>query len=318
MQNSNKIPQGIAIPHSALLSVIFGMMIISFPLGAYVMFHSDLGGDINFEFPINNLGILSIGDGFSIFWVVYIIFFTIAMLGPKEEFFKTMSSLISKGKLKTDSNYMLIVTKWFSILILVSATINFIQEGFGISTVPPSVGNDLTQFFNISVAPIVEEISFRVVLIGLPLFAIYTHKTSIRYFLNCLWSPSKNLHVFDLKRVMFLITIVAIFFGLAHIISGEPWSMGKFAQATASGIILGWLYFRFGIITAILVHWATNYFIFSYVTFISQVNLISMETAFSHPLLTTMEILFLISGGLSIAILLINYFNSKKEHVLDV
>jgi membrane protease YdiL (CAAX protease family) len=115
-----------------------------------------------------------------------------------------------------------------------------------------------------------------------------------------------------------LIIIVAVFFGLLHIISGEPWSNGKFAQATASGIILGWLYFRFGLISAVLVHWATNYFIFSYVNFISQVSLISVEDAFSHSLIGTMEIIFLISGILSISIMSLKYFYSKRKPSLEV
>ena len=100
--------------------------------------------------------------------------------------------------------------------------------------------------------------------------------------------------------------------------TGEPWSEGKFAQATASGIILGWLYFRFGLIPAILVHWGTNYFIFSYANFVSQINEITIEAAFSHPLINTMEILFLISGIFSISVLLITYFNSKKEQKLKI
>jgi hypothetical protein len=298
--------------------VIFGMMLLSFPLGAFVMFQSELGGDINFNFPLSQIDIFSIGDAFIILWCMYLIFFTIAMLGPKEGFLKNLSAFLSHGKLKTKTNYMVGITKWFSILILVSAIINFIQEGFGITTVPPAVENDLIQFFNISLAPIAEEIGFRVFLIGLPLFAFYSHKTSVKHFFRALWSPSNNLHIYESRRALILIIIVAVFFGLAHIISGEPWSMGKFAQATASGMILGWLYFRFGIISAILVHWATNYFIFSYVNFISQINLISIEDSFSHPLVNTMEIIFLISGILSISILIINHFNSKKEKVLDV
>ena len=293
------------------------MMFLSFPLGAFVMFNSELGDDINFKFPLNHIELFSIGDAFIVLWCMYIIFFTIAMLGPKEGFLKNLSSFLSHGKLKTQTNYLVGITKWFSILILVSAIINFIQEGFGITTIPPTVENDLIQFFNISLAPIAEEIGFRVFLIGLPLFAFYSHKTSVKHFFKALWSPN-NLHIYESRRALILIVIVAVFFGLAHIISGEPWSMGKFAQATASGIILGWLYFRFGIISAILVHWATNYFIFSYVNFISQINLISIEDSFSHPLINTMEIIFLISGVLSISILIINYFNSKKEQVLDV
>jgi membrane protease YdiL (CAAX protease family) len=320
LQNPNKILQGIGIPHSALLSVIFGMMVLSFPLGAYVMFQSELGDDINFEYPINLFEIftIEIGDAFIVLWSVYVIFFTIAMLGPKQEFIKTLSSFLSCGKLKTQKNYMVAVTKWFSILILVSAIINFIQEGFGVSTTPPAVENDLIQFFYVSLAPITEEIGFRVFLIGIPLVAFYSHKTSIKHFFKGLWSPSDNLHIYESRRAIILIIIVAIFFGLAHIISGEPWSDGKFAQAFVSGIILGWLYFRYGLISAILVHWATNYFVFSYVNFISQVSLISVEDAFSHSLINTMEIIFLISGVLSIGILLTNYFYSKPAPILDI
>ena len=221
-------------------------------------------------------------------------------------------------KLKTQKNYMVAVTKWFSILILVSAIINFIQEGFGVSTTPPTVENDLIQFFYVSLAPITEEIGFRVFLIGIPLVAFYSHKTSIKHFFKGLWSPSDNLHIYESRRAIILIIIVAIFFGLAHIISGEPWSDGKFAQASVSGIILGWLYFRYGLISAILVHWATNYFVFSYVNFISQISLISVEDAFSHSLINTMEIIFLISGVLSIGILLTNYFYSKPTPILDI
>ena len=320
LQNPNKILQGIGIPHSALLSVIFGMMVLSFPLGAYVMFQSELGDDINFEYPIKPFEIftIEIGDAFIVLWSTYIIFFTIAMLGPKQEFIKTLSSFLSYGKLKTQKNYMVAVTKWFSILILVSAIINFIQEGFGVSTTPPAVENDLIQFFYVSLAPITEEIGFRVFLIGIPLVAFYSHKTSIKHFFKGLWSPSDNLHIYESRRAIILIIIVAIFFGLAHIISGEPWSSGKFAQASASGMILGWLYFRYGLISAILVHWATNYFVFSYVNFISQVSQISVEDAFSHSLINTMEIIFLISGVLSIGILLTNYFYSKRKPILDI
>ena len=330
MENSNKVIQAIGIPHSALLSVIFGMMILSFPIGAFVIFHTEVGDDINFEFPLNEFEIfvagigisipvdVEIGDTFIVLWIVYVVLFTIALLGPKDGFLKTMSSLLSHGRLKTKSNYLVAVTKWFSILILVSAIINFIQEIFGISTIPPAAENNLIQFFYVSLAPLTEEVGFRLLLIGLPLFAIYSHKSSIKHFFKSLWSPSDNLRVYDSKRAIILIVIVAAFFGLSHVISGDPWSDGKFAQATASGIILGWIYFRFGLISAILVHWATNYFVFSYVNFISQVSLISVEEAFSHSLVHTMEIIFLISGVLSACILILSYFNSKKKPSLEI
>lgn len=313
----------------ALLSVIFGMMLLSFPFGLFVVFDTDIGDDINFQYPLNSLDIfkeiqylipldIEIGDVFIVLWSIYAILFTIAIFGPDKGFLKTLSIHLSHGKLETKSNYMLTITKWFSILILISIIIDFIQQGFGIVTVPPSVDNDLTQFLYVSLSPIIEELGFRVVLIGLPLFVFYSHKLSVKHFFKSLWNPNRHLHIYNFRKILFLIVLVGIFFGLAHIMTGEPWSEGKFAQATASGIILGWLYFRFGLIPAILVHWGTNYFIFSYANFVSQINEMTIEAAFSHPLINTMEILFLISGIFSISILLITYFNSKKEQKLKI
>ena len=293
------------------------------------MFNTDIGDDINFQYPLNNLDIfkelgyltpfdIEIGDVFIVLWSIYAILFTIAMFGPDKGFLKVLSASLSHEKLETKSNYMITITKWFSILILMSIIIDFIQQGFGIVTVPPSVDNNLAQFLYVSLSPIVEEIGFRVILIGLPLFVFYSHKLSIKHFFKSIWNPNRNLHIYNSRKILFLIVLVGIFFGLAHIMTGEPWSEGKFAQATVSGIILGWLYFRFGLITAILVHWGTNYFIFSYANFVSQTNEMTIEAAFSHPLINTMEMLFLISGIFSVSVLLITYFNSKKEQTLKI
>lgn len=329
METSNKILQGIGIPQSALISIIFGMMILSFPLGVYVMFHTELGEDINYEFPLNQIDLFAgsfgfsipvefeIGDAFVVLWTMYIIFFAIAMFGPNEGFLRNMSSFLTHGKASLKINYMVAVTKWFSILILVSAIINFVQEGFGVSTVPPQIENDLIQFFYVSLAPITEELGFRVLLIGLPLVLFYSHKTSVKHFFKGLWSPA-NLHIEDPKKAIILIILVSVFFGLSHILSGDSWSNGKFAQATASGIILGWVYFRFGLISAVLVHWAVNYFVFAYVNFISQIGFITTDQAFSHSLITTMEIIFFVSGVVSVIVLVLSYYYSNRKPRLQI
>ena len=329
MQVPNKILQIITIPHLALLSVVFGMMLLSFPIGVFVVFDTDIGDDINFQYPLNDLDIfkeirylvpsdIEIGDVFIVLWVIYAILFTIAMFGPDKVFLKSLSANLSSEKLETKSNYLIAITKWFSILILISIIIDFIQQRFGIVTVPPSVDNNLAQFLYVSLSPIVEELVFRVILIGLPLFVFYSNKLSLKHFFKSLWNPNHNLHIYDFRKTLFLIVFAGIFFGLAHIMTGEPWSEGKFAQATASGIILGWLYSRYGLIPAILVHWGTNYFIFSYANFVSQINEITIDAAFFHPLINTMEMLFLISGIFSVFVLLVHYFNSKKEQKLKI
>ena len=329
MQQPNKLLQGLAIPHSALLSVIFGMMLLSFPMGMFVVFNSEIGGNITFEYPVSELELfknfqyempfdVSVGDAFVFLWSIYAILFAIAIFGPKNGFLQTLSPLLSRGTTVSHSNYLVSIIKWFSILILVSAIITMTQEEFGIETLPPPTDNALTQFFYVTLAPLIEELGFRALLIGIPVFVMYSYKSSTKHFFQSIWNPSRNLHLHDSKKALFLIVLVGVIFGFAHIATGEPWSEGKFAQASASGVILGWMYIRFGLLSSIIAHWGTNYFIFSYANFVSQINEISLDDAFYHPLINSMEILFLISGVLSVSVLLTSYLYSKKESRLEV
>ena len=324
MQNSNKILQLVGIPFTALLSIIFGLLLISFPIGIYIVFETNIGNEINYDYPITHLDIfhetnfyqssfdLSIGDVFVFLWVFYLVIFVISILGPKQSFLKSISSLISMGHYDVKLNYMFAITKWLSVLVLISALINFIQESFGIITVPPLGDNNLIQFFYVSLAPLLEEFIFRILLVGIPLFVIYSGRASLRYFLKCLWTPT-SLNILNSKKAIFIIVFVGIAFGFAHIAFGDSWSEGKFAQATAGGIILGWVYLRYGIVASLLIHWATNYFIFAYAHFIAQINYVPLEAAFSNPLMSTLEFLFLSSGILAICILILNKFYLKKS-----
>ncbi len=307
------------------MSVIFCMMILSFPVGVYVVFNSEIGDDITYEYPMDSLGLFlagigfdvpvefELGDGFIVIWCIFLVLFTVAMFGPKKNFVNVLQSIISEGKYQTQDNYMVVTVKWFSILVIVSGSIITLQEFFGVFVEQPEASNQLVQFFGVSLAPLIEEFGFRVVLIGLPLFAFYSHRPSFRLLVKSLWRPFQNLQSVNVKSALILIVVVGIFFGIAHVISGEPWSAGKFAQAASSGIIIGWVYFRYGLAPAILIHWATNYFIFSYAYIIADINQISIEDAFTNSLLGTLEIMLIVTGSISIAVLALNYIFSKKH-----
>ncbi len=301
------------------------MMIISFPVGAYVIFNSNIGKEINFQYPLDGLNIFlggigykvpihfEIGDGFIFIWCVYLVLFTISLTGPRLNLFKALSLLMTEGWHNIKNNALLGTITWFSILIVFSVIIDLIQNSFGINIEPPGSKNRLIQFFEVTTSPLSEEVGFRILLIGIPLFAMFSHKASLKHFFKSLWQPSKNLEITNYKKVIALILTVAIFFGAAHIISGTPWSAGKFAQATVAGIIIGWVYFRYGFAPAILIHWATNYFIFSYVFFISEITQSKITDEFSNPFSNTLEVLLLVTGGIAIVCIALNYIKSKKE-----
>jgi len=328
VSSQNKILQGLAIPHTALISVIFCLMVLSFPTGAYLVFNSEIGDDITHEYPMDSLSLFlagigfevpitfELGDGFVVIWCTFLILFTVAILGPQKKFFAVLQSMMSEGRYKIQDSYIVAVIKWFSILVVISGSIIGVQEFVGISIEQPEAPNQLIQFFDISLAPIIEELGFRVVLIGLPLFMLYSHKLSFKFLVKSLWWPQKNLRNVNMKKVLLVIVIVGILFGAAHIFSDEAWSTGKFAQAVASGIIIGWVYFRYGFVSAVLIHWATNYFIFSYGYIVADINQISIGDAFSHSLLSTLELMLIVTGIISIAVLMLNYVYSKK-HTLE-
>ena len=328
MQNPNKVLQFLGIPYTALLSVLLGLFLVSFPMGIFVVFETEIGDDVNYELPLSHLDLfastefyqsefpISLGDAFVVLWLFYLIVFSIALLGPKSNFLKSLSPIISFGNFDSKFNYMISITKWFSILVLVSAVIAYVQEGIGISITPPPSTNDLTQFFYVSLAPLLEEFGFRIILLGIPLFALYSHKSSFKYFLKCLWNPT-YLKIHDYKKAILLISLIAILFGFAHIAFVDSWSEGKLAQATAGGLILGWVYVRYGFIVSLLIHWGTNYFIFSYASFISQINSIPVEDAFNHSLMSSIEVLFLAAGVASVAVLFANKF-VKSDTRLEV
>lgn len=325
MQKSDKVLRVLAIPYSALASVIFGMMIVSFPIGAYLVFNSDIGKDITFEYPLQSLDIFlggigvklpiqfELGDGFVVIWCAYLILFAICLCGPKRNFMRALTTLMTEGWQTIKSNALLGMITWFSILIVFSVVIDTVQQSVGITTKSPEFQNDLLKFFGVTASPLTEELGFRMLLIGLPLYAMFSHHASFRHFFSSLWNPSANLDITNYKKAIALIVAVGIFFGVAHILSGTPWSAGKISQASVAGIIIGWVYVRYGLAPAILIHWGTNYVTFSYIALLSSLNQTSVEKEITSPLLNNLEFLLLAAGLIAMVGLVLNYVKSKKE-----
>ena len=328
MQSPDKTLQAAGIPHTALISVVFGLMLLSFPMGAFVVFGTGIGGPINYEYPLAHLEIfeaaglevppgISIGDAFAALWVLYAALFAVAVMGPGAGFLRSMMSVISDGRQAPASNHMAGAIKWFSVMVLVSALINLVQEGIGIEIEFEPVENELEQFLYLSAAPAIEEFVFRILLTGLPLFAMYSSSASPRHFLACLWRPDA-LDIYDPRKAFALIILMGVLFGLAHIALGDGWSHGKFTQSAAAGIILGWVYLRYGFLASLLIHWAANYFLSSYIYFISQTNEMPVDDALYHPLMGSLEVILVACGAMSAGMMAMAWYRARRARVLDV
>ncbi len=325
MLHIDKIIRVLSIPYSAFISVIFGIMILSFPIGAYIVFNSNIGNNINFQYPTDGINFFiggisyklpisfQVGDVFIIAWSIYVILFSISFMGPRGSLTTMLSNVMAEGWRDLKENGLVNMIAWFAILILFSVAIDLVQESFGIKIESPQSQNNLIQFSQIMIAPLTEEFGFRVLLIGVPLFLIFSYRASWKLFFRSLWRPAAYLHITNYRRVMALIITVGIFFGAAHIISGTPWSPGKFTQAAIAGIIIGWVYVRYGLGPAILIHWGTNYFIYSYLFFISVISQSPISNETINPFSGTLEQLLIVTGAIAVSIKVLNYIRSRQE-----
>ncbi|ABK77837.1 hypothetical protein CENSYa_1213 [Cenarchaeum symbiosum A] len=298
--------QVLGIPFAVLILAIFLMMAASVPLGIIAVLGEGQGRGIDVPeigFFVGGIGVALPADigleaALIAFWAANALFFAAAILGPGRLFFR---ELRGTGGGEPSSSYVIAAAKWFSVIVLASLIIGAVQDAVGIPTEPPPAENELVRFFEVTKASIVEELGFRVILVGVPMYLLFSDRHSARHLLQSLWRPGENLRA-DKRKALLVISAAALVFGIAHITSGEPWSAGKFAQATAAGVIIGWAYFRHGLVAAVVIHWATNYFLLSYAHILAGAG--EIVDAFLHPVLQSFEIIFVVAGAVSVAIML--------------
>lgn len=224
---------------------IAALMLLSLPLGIYLSSNS----------------ITTNAIGYFIASGIYMILFVMLIL--KEDNIARVSSDIIKGSKSNytrimDRNLLIVTVTWFSILLLASRGIDTLQNTFGISMGSLHYDDHIAYLIDTSIAPLKEELAFRVILIGLPLYLLSKRSAP----LVSLWHPYSRV---DVKNNIVVVTIVvsALLFAISHVLF-STWEYGKVSQAMLGGVILGWLYYRYGLHTAIILHWAVNSMLLTY------------------------------------------------------
>jgi hypothetical protein len=142
--------QVLIVSHAITAMAVIVAVLISLPLGFYVAYNH----------PILLL-LLSI----------YMILVVILVLKPRDVLRVSLS--IHKGKSVNDNN-MLVTVSCFSILVTASMLIDTMQSYIGISmgSLEALYESDIAYLIDASIAPLREELAFRVILIGLPLYLL--------------------------------------------------------------------------------------------------------------------------------------------------
>ncbi|MFN4336408.1 MAG: CPBP family intramembrane glutamic endopeptidase [Candidatus Nitrosocaldus sp.] len=292
--------------HAALTVLIAVMMFISYPLGAYLVFHTSMGSGYRepidefymfMPLPVHVQVKISVGDLFILLWCTYLLLFTILLLSPKS----ILSSIVRLVSNSTTvrGNDLTITIAWFSIFVASSTAIDLVQSMFGIEMGSLEYDDRLRYFVDATITPFREELGFRLILIGIPAYLFLAKQGST--LLSVLWRPYE--YVRHDKSIYMLIVGSAVLFGFAHIIFSTGWGYGKVTQATLGGLILGWLYYRYGLHTAIIAHWAANYLPLTY--------LFASDILGSDAILNVLELLLVSNGIVAIALILESYLKGK-------
>lgn len=300
-------------------AAVIGLMLLSFPIGAFAFYDGRLGSFFServefpaflFGLPIGLIRGITLGDAFGALWVLYLVLFVIAINGPLSNVTEMMRK--TKNPVRSISrNQAVSIVVAFTSVYLLSIVIELVQQRYGVGSGSLSETNPLVAFVTVSLAPLTEEIGFRVSTVGFFAFAVVSSRAGPLVGIKALWYPQKYLPVTKggrrNLRTLYLIAVVSgLFFGFAHLLYGGGWEIGKVSTASLAGITLGVMYIKFGIPAAILLHWSFNYFRSAFFYF--------GDISSGFSLTDVVDIVILITGVTSVLLLvtnLINYFRGK-------
>jgi len=244
-----------------------------------VIFGVDTGINVN----------ISVGLFFLSLWFVFLVCFIIASV-VREDFFVSLEKFNKGSVVAAFRNYLLFMPLVASFSFVSALVIELFLEGVGVPVDAPPVSGDgssefraFMRFLSISYAPVIEEIGFRIIPIGVFLvfyLSVLRKQAMMRQVNRCSWKalvvapffPDKAKRDCGLKTVdefgvrggisyaeWVMIVIAAFVFGFAHF-PLSYWGPGKFVSATVIGLVLGVVYLAYGFVAPVLLHWFFNYY----------------------------------------------------------
>lgn len=277
---------GIILAQSFAVIIVLTLilMIVSFPVGIYTVFYTNLSNSTAYNSSIHGIVLLvalvpfkipvdtSVGTAFVAFLTVYAIFFTIAAL-QRVGILSSIRQFVSGGQDALFRNPLSATVITLGAITFGLTILDIAQTRGGLPT-GQLTGDPLYLFLGITMAPLTEEFGFRFSLIGVPVFLVaLASSRSVRTAVRALWRPSAAWQQgqsvqtpsppdYPLMRVFAYVLLVlsSVVFGLAHYLSNSGWDAGKVSQASIAGVALAYLYIRYGFHTSVLLHWGVNYF----------------------------------------------------------
>ncbi len=282
----------------AVLFLVFSYF-LSLPLGLVLFFFTSTGLDVSrlylLKLPIPLLidrdfsipATINVGLVFLFLLGVYALCFVSAWMSRE-----SLHSVIKKGfsrPLRQLFSNNLFAMPTIASMLFVAFIIIHVLLGVPTGSGPFEPSEDPLQpfkdFLEVTYSPLVEEIGFRLIPIGIflvaYLFVVGREKVAefsggefLRVLFLIPFYPDKAKELLGVRTVTefgirgislaewIVIAFTSVAFGLVHI--GGGWEAGKSISASINGLAFGLVYLLYGVQAPILLHWFFNYYISGY------------------------------------------------------
>ena len=257
-----------------LLAFTVVLLALSIPAGFYAVFSGGLSTAVSYSAPVHPyfwIGPLPFISGSTVtagllFAAVMVVYVALLVLGAFQDGgpLKAAAASIRGGFAPLLSSPFVVMITAIGFLTFTSSVIDSLTSSAGIPIGGPS-GDPLELFVGFTYAPLVEEVGFRLVLIGLVAMVLSIGKTW-KEALGALWRPSKVMEGVAVGTgtgaiIWAAMGLSAVTFGACHVVcGGSGWQVGKFPEAAFGGLVLGYVYVKYGLHVAIITHWGIDFF----------------------------------------------------------
>jgi len=252
---------------------------------------------------------LPIGTVFGFIWIVYLFCF-VAAWKWRESFHSVVRKSSSRSFRSLFSNFLFIMPLISGMVLTAAWAIISSQEFIGVPTgqvsFPPSMSPQEI-FLNVAYGPVVEELGFRLIPIGLfMVFYVFSARRrtaggGLKLFLASILYPEGAKRMAGLRNVSeqgiwrgisvsewTMVFATTALFAVAHIINGIGWEAGKVTSVFVQGFFFAVTYLAYGFEAPILLHWFFNYYLFFF-----NPDVLSKFFPGTDPILTIVELVIL-------------------------
>lgn len=275
-QGEGGLPTGAIAAGAFAILLAFTVALIAFsiPAGAYAVYSGNLSANVTAAslvhpylwigpIPIILGSVVSLGVLFGGLMAVYVAMLVYAAY-QRDRPWRAVASSVRGGFEALGSSPFVVMVVSIGFLTFTASMIDNVTAATGVPIGGPA-GDPLELFLGFTTAPLVEEIGFRMVMIGLVALVLSLGKPW-KEALGALWRPSKVTEGVAVGGGAAVIIWVAtalssITFGVCHVAcGGSAWQIGKFPEAAFGGLVLGYVYVKYGLHVAVITHWGIDYF----------------------------------------------------------